>query len=44
MDYSLFLFHRYFEEKNIHPDKKSAMAIAIDRTFVSILGSHLLLL
>ncbi|NMC68355.1 MAG: MMPL family transporter [Spirochaetales bacterium] len=41
MDYSLFLFHRYFEEKKINPDKKTAMAISIDRTFVSILGSSL---
>ncbi|MFN3411559.1 MAG: efflux RND transporter permease subunit [Exilispira sp.] len=41
MDYSLFLFHRYFEEKKIYSDKKVAMAISIDRTFVSILGSSL---
>ncbi|HPC38752.1 MAG TPA: MMPL family transporter [Exilispira sp.] len=41
MDYSLFLFHRYLEEKKIQQDNKVAMAISIDRTFVSILGSSL---
>lgn len=41
MDYSLFLFHRYLEEKRTTNNKKEAMAISIDRTFVSILGSSL---
>lgn len=41
MDYSLFLFHRYFEEKKLITNKNDAMALSIDKTFVSILGSSL---
>ncbi len=41
MDYSLFLFHRYFEEKRYNINKFDAMAISINRTFSSILGSSL---
>lgn len=39
MDYSIFLLHRYEEEKIKHPDNKNdAMANAIKNTTVSVLG------
>ncbi len=39
MDYSIFLFHRYEEEKLKFPDnKKDAMASAIRNTFISVIG------
>lgn len=39
MDYSIFLFHRYEEEKLKLPnDKKSAMANAIKNTLISVVG------
>ncbi|UEL46668.1 efflux RND transporter permease subunit [Terrisporobacter hibernicus] len=39
MDYSIFLLHRYEEEKIKCPkDKKSAMASAIKNTFISVAG------
>ena len=39
MDYSIFLFHRYEEEKlKIPNNKKDAMAHAIKNTFVSVIG------
>jgi len=39
MDYSIFLLHRYMEEKKDYSDRDEAMAVAIDKTFVSILSS-----
>ena len=39
MDYSIFLWHSYCKEKQINSDKKEAMAEAIDKTFVSVIGS-----
>ncbi|WP_415338244.1 MMPL family transporter, partial [Clostridium perfringens] len=39
MDYSIFLLHRYEEEKLIEKDNVSAMAIAIEKTIGSISGS-----
>ena len=39
MDYSIFLWHSYNEQKQIHDDKNEAMAIAIKNTFTSIMGS-----
>lgn len=41
MDYSIFLLHRFEEEKGKHDDSKDAMAEAISKTFTSILGSSL---
>lgn len=41
MDYSIFLLHRYDEEKLVTEDKEAAMARAIENTFVSITGSSL---
>lgn len=39
MDYSIFLLHRYQEEKEKHEDKEEAMAKAIHATFLSITSS-----
>lgn len=39
MDYSIFLWHSYGEEKSRGGDNKSAMAAAIDKTITSVLGS-----
>ena len=41
MDYSIFLWHSYNEQKEIYPDKSEAMAIAIHNTFTSVLGSSI---
>ena len=42
MDYSIFLFHRYEEEKLKFPDnKKDAMANAIKNTLVSVVGGSI---
>lgn len=40
MDYALFLYHRFEEERSRHPDTK-AMEIAIARTFKSISSASL---
>lgn len=39
MDYSIFLWHSYNEQKQLHPDKTEAMAVAIHQTFLSVIGS-----
>ena len=41
LDYSIFLWHSYKEQKALTDDKDEAMANAIRRTFTSILGSSL---
>lgn len=41
MDYSIFLLHRYDEEKQSIEDRNEAMAQAIDKTFSSITGSSI---
>lgn len=41
MDYSIFLHHRYEEEKLSYEDKSEAMAQAISKTIVAIAGSSL---
>ena len=41
LDYSIFLWHSYKEQKTLHEDKDEAMAEAIRLTFTSILGSSL---
>ena len=42
MDYSIFLWHSYCEEKALPGmDKKDAMAIAIEKTFSSVVGSSI---
>lgn len=41
MDYSIFLWHSYNEEKSIMKDRYEAMASAIQKTFLSVTGSSL---
>ncbi|MGI5978104.1 MAG: efflux RND transporter permease subunit [Oscillospiraceae bacterium] len=41
MDFSIFLIHRYEDEKCRLGDKEEAMTVAIARSFVSIFGSSL---
>lgn len=41
MDYSIFLLHRYMDEKLKHSEKDKAMSVAIKETFLSILASSL---
>ena len=41
LDYSIFLWHSYKEQKALTDDKDEAMANAIRQTFASILGSSL---
>lgn len=41
MDFSIFLLHRYEEERGRYKDKAEAMAVAIQRTLVAIGGSAL---
>ena len=39
MDYSIFLWHSYNEQKQSFPDKNEAMAQAISKTLTSVVGS-----
>lgn len=41
MDYSIFLWHSYEEQKHQYADKEVAMAHAISETFSSVLGSSI---
>ncbi len=41
MDYSIFLWHSYCDEKKKTDDNRDAMAIAIDKTLVSVVGSSI---
>lgn len=41
MDYSIFLWHSYEEQKEIKEDHKEAMAIAISKTLTSVVGSSI---
>ncbi len=41
MDYSIFLYHRYEEERALHDDKRDAMTQAIIAAFRSLSGSSL---
>lgn len=41
MDYSIFLWHSYGEQKQIYTDHKTAMAVAIKETVRSVLGSSI---
>ena len=40
-DFSIFLYHKYEQEKKKQKNKKSAMAKAISETFKSVIGSSL---
>ncbi|QNM05467.1 efflux RND transporter permease subunit [Qiania dongpingensis] len=39
MDYSIFLWHSYSEQKRRRTDRKKAMAVAIKETLTSVIGS-----
>ena len=41
MDYSIFLWHSYNEQKLRYDDNKEAMAVAIHQTFLSVIGSSI---
>lgn len=42
MDYSIFLWHSYKEQKEVHPnDNKEAMAVAIGKTITSVVSSSI---
>lgn len=41
MDYSIFLWHSYCAEKEKTDDNNTAMAVAIDNTFSSVIGSSI---
>ncbi len=41
MDYSIFLWHSYNEERASHSDNKEAMALAIQKTLTSVVGSSI---
>ncbi len=41
MDYSIFLWHSYNEQKELCGDNKEAMAVAIHQTFLSVIGSSI---
>lgn len=41
MDYSIFLWHSYEEQKRVHSDHKEAMAYAINETILSVFGSSI---
>jgi predicted RND superfamily exporter protein len=41
MDYSIFLWHSYVEQKQKHTDHKEAMAVAIKETVRSVIGSSI---
>ncbi len=39
MDYSIFLWHSYEEQKGVYEDRKEAMAEAVGQTITSVVGS-----
>lgn len=39
MDYSIFLWHSYNEQREIYADNKEAMAVAVKETLTSVVGS-----
>lgn len=41
MDYSIFLWHSYNEQRNLYEDHQEAMAVAIKETFTSVIGSSI---
>ena len=41
MDYSIFLWHSYSEEREKNDDHKEAMAVAIHQTLTSVIGSSI---
>lgn len=41
MDYSIFLWHSYNEQREKYPDNKEAMMVAIRQTLTSVIGSSI---
>ena len=41
MDYSIFLWHSYEEQKSMYEDNKEALAVAINNTLTSVVGSSI---
>ncbi len=41
MDYSIFLWYSYEEQKSMYEDNKEAMAVAINNTLTSVVGSSI---
>lgn len=41
MDYSIFLWHSYNEQRELYEDHKEAMAVAIRKTLSSVVGSSI---
>lgn len=41
MDYSIFLWHSYEEQKSMYENNKEAMAVAINNTLTSVVGSSI---
>lgn len=41
MDYSIFLWHSYEEQKSMYEDNEEAMAVAINNTLTSVVGSSI---
>lgn len=41
MDYSIFLWHSYNEQRTLYDDNKAAMAVAIKETLTSVVGSSI---
>ena len=41
MDFSIFLWHSYEEQKSMYEDNKEAMAVAINNTLTSVVGSSI---
>lgn len=41
MDYSIFLWHSYEEQKSMYEDNKESMAVAINNTLTSVVGSSI---
>ena len=41
MDYSIFLWHSYNEQREKHSDNKEAMAVAVKETLTSVVGSSI---
>ena len=41
MDYSIFLWHSYEEQKSMYEDNKEAMAVAMNNTLTSVVGSSI---
>ncbi len=41
MDYSIFLWHSYSEQREIYEDRNEAMAVAVQQTLTSVIGSSI---